>query len=434
MVTDRPDVLSQRTGPLRRFLGAAPSAAVVAVVGPDGAPPAMCRSVLEVGSLGTGRWWADASVDAHPSAVHAAGVTVAMATRVARSLAALVDPEEATGSGPVLGTTTGLAALTARHGPAPIDDPIAIAAAWRAAGPDPAPVATLGATADGVVAVDLVRDGPHALVAGTTGFRQERVAAHARRGLAAACSPDHVTFVLVDYKGGATFDACADLPHTVGVVTDLDDELAARALTSLEAEVRRREQVLRAVGVGDLAEHRARGGDPLPRLVVVVDEFAAWPPSSPTSSTLVGVAQRGRSLGIHLVLATQRPAASSATTSGRTRTCASPCGCATGRRARWSGTTADIVPRRARLAMLGSDPDEHVVFQAAAPAAAVLPHRVGRRPPPRRRGRAGGRWAAGARGRAPRSCVGSATTLLLSGCCRPALPLRLLLIARPRRG
>ena len=71
---------------------------------PDGATPAMCRSVLEIGSLGTARWWADASVDAHPVAVHAAGVTVAVATSVARSLAALVDPEEAAGPGPVIGS------------------------------------------------------------------------------------------------------------------------------------------------------------------------------------------------------------------------------------------------------------------------------------------------------------------------------------------
>ena len=137
VVTDRADMLSQRTGPLRRFLGAAPSAAVVAVVGADGATPAMCRSVLEIGSLGTARWWADASVDAHPVAVHAAGVTVAVATSVARSLAALVDPEEAGGPGPVIGAATALGPLTARHGPGPIDDPIAIAGgvASRRAGP-----------------------------------------------------------------------------------------------------------------------------------------------------------------------------------------------------------------------------------------------------------------------------------------------------------
>ena len=128
--------------------------------------------------------------------------------------------------------------------------------------------------------------------------------------LAAGSSPEHLTFVLVDYKGGATFDACADLPHTVGLVTDLDDRLAERALTSLEAELRRRERLLRAVGAADLADYRSvPGRAPLPRLVVVVDEFAALSAELPAFvPALVGIAQRGRSLGIHLVLATQRPA------------------------------------------------------------------------------------------------------------------------------
>ncbi|MGH9134625.1 MAG: FtsK/SpoIIIE domain-containing protein, partial [Ilumatobacteraceae bacterium] len=119
-----------------------------------------------------------------------------------------------------------------------------------------------------------------------------------------------ITFVLVDYKGGATFDACADLPHTVGLVTDLDEGLAARALVSLDAEVRRRERLLRDAEAADLGEYRAVAGSPsLPRLVVVIDEFAALAVDVPGFiPSLVAIAQRGRSLGVHLVLATQRPA------------------------------------------------------------------------------------------------------------------------------
>ena len=79
--------------------------------------------------------------------------------------------------------------------------------------------------------------------------------------MAARVGPDHVTFVLVDYKGGATFDACADLPHTVGLVTDLDDGLAARALVSLEAEVHRRERLLRQSGAD--RPRRPSGGRPV---------------------------------------------------------------------------------------------------------------------------------------------------------------------------
>ena len=117
--------------------------------------------------------------------------------------------------------------------------------------------------------------------------------------------------MLIDYKGGSTFDACADLPHTVGVVTDLDDRLAERALVSLEAEIRRRERLLRQAGADDLDLYRSASphSPALPRLVVVIDEFAAMAADLPGFlPSLVGVAQRGRSLGIHLVLATQRPA------------------------------------------------------------------------------------------------------------------------------
>jgi len=110
-------------------------------------------------------------------------------------------------------------------------------------------------------------------------------------------SPRDVNFILIDYKGGAAFDSCAGLPHVVGVITDLDEGLAARVLVSLEAELRYREQRLRE----DTSTH-------LPRLMVVVDELAALKDDVPNFiGSLVSIAQRGRSLGIHLVVATQRP-------------------------------------------------------------------------------------------------------------------------------
>jgi S-DNA-T family DNA segregation ATPase FtsK/SpoIIIE len=110
-------------------------------------------------------------------------------------------------------------------------------------------------------------------------------------------SPADVNFILIDYKGGAAFDSCAELPHVVGVITDLDEGLAARVLVSLDAELRYRERCLR-----DDASAR------LPRLVVVVDELAALKDDVPNFiGSLVSIAQRGRSLGFHLVVATQRP-------------------------------------------------------------------------------------------------------------------------------
>ena len=309
VVTDRPDLVAQRTGALRRFLGAARSAALVVQVPAGDAVPAMCRSVLEIGSIGRARWWADISVAARSDTVHAAGVTMAEAGRVARALASLRDPEDPSASDALVAGVS-LGVLCEQHGVGPIDDAIAVAAAWRAGGVDPAPAAPLGLAVDGVVEIDLVRDGPHALVAGTTGAGKSELLRTLVVSLAARCSPDHLTFVLVDYKGGATFDACAELPHTVGLVTDLDDRLAERALVSLEAELRRRERILRAGGASDLVEYRSRpSGEPMPRLVVVIDEFAALAAELPTFlGKLVGLAQRGRSLGVHLVLATQRPA------------------------------------------------------------------------------------------------------------------------------
>ncbi|MGZ4683609.1 MAG: FtsK/SpoIIIE domain-containing protein, partial [Acidimicrobiales bacterium] len=154
-------------------------------------------------------------------------------------------------------------------------------------------------------AIDLVADGPHLLIGGTTGSGKSELLRTLVLSLALHHPPDTVSFLLVDYKGGSAFDACADLPHTVGLVTDLDHHLAGRALVSLDAEIRRREQLLRQAGVADLTT----GAVPsLARLVVVIDEFATLAAELPGFlDALVDVAQRGRSLGVHLVLATQRP-------------------------------------------------------------------------------------------------------------------------------
>ena len=128
--------------------------------------------------------------------------------------------------------------------------------------------------------------------------------------MAAAHSPQRVTFLLVDYKGGSAFRECVHLPHTVGLVTDLSPHLVRRALRSLGAELTYREHLFAAKHVKDLQELE-KTGDPEtpPSLVIVVDEFAALVHEVPEFvDGVVNVAQRGRSLGLHLVLATQRPA------------------------------------------------------------------------------------------------------------------------------
>jgi DNA segregation ATPase FtsK/SpoIIIE, S-DNA-T family len=233
------------------------------------------------------------------------GCTDATARDIARTLARYEDPElELVGAGlprtvrllPVLG----------------MDDLDAarVLQAWGRGLPDPGASSPIGVGEDGIVHLDLVADGPHGLVGGTTGSGKSELLRSLVAGMAARTDPDHLVFVLVDYKGGSAFDRCADLPHTVGMVTDLEGHLGERALRSLEAELRHRERLLREAGAQDLPDYLRSGArlGPLPRLVVVIDEFATLATELPDLlGALVGIAQRGRSLGVHLILATQRP-------------------------------------------------------------------------------------------------------------------------------
>lgn len=187
-----------------------------------------------------------------------------------------------------------------------------IAAHWAANGRST--IAAIGDGIDGAFSVDIRKDGPHALIAGTTGSGKSELLQTLVASLAAVNRPEAMSFVLVDYKGGSAFKDCVSLPHTVGMVTDLDAHLVTRALTSLGAELHRREHMLAAAGAKDIEDYTAmfdRGDDlaPMPRLLLVIDEFASLARELPEFvNGLVNIAQRGRSLGIHLVLATQRPA------------------------------------------------------------------------------------------------------------------------------
>lgn len=165
--------------------------------------------------------------------------------------------------------------------------------------------AVLGAGRGEPVEIDLVEDGPHAVVVGVTGSGKSELLVTWIAALARRLPPAQVNFLLIDFKGGRAFDALSCLPHVAGVVTDLDERNAVRAIESLRAEVRHRERVLAELGARDIAET----DDALPRLVVVVDEYAALTAAHPAMhDVFADIAARGRALGMHLVLATQRAA------------------------------------------------------------------------------------------------------------------------------
>lgn len=238
-----------------------------------------------------------------------------LAVAAGRSLAPLA--EVATPERPALPDAVplvdviGLPAPSARSTPAEQEEAWAgwLMDAWRR--PRDGLPMTIGMTDEGPMVVDLCTDGPHALVAGTTGSGKSELLRAMVVALAAANPPSHLAFVLVDYKGGAAFAECSNLPHATGLLTDFEGDQTVRALGGLRTELARREGILRDAGVDDLRQLSSEAVRTcrVPRMVIVVDEFRALAEDRPeVLAGLVRIASQGRSLGIHLVLATQRPA------------------------------------------------------------------------------------------------------------------------------
>jgi S-DNA-T family DNA segregation ATPase FtsK/SpoIIIE len=258
-----------------------PDDADAVIVRAEGTPPPGCGAVLTVGS--PERAVLDYGGELREIEVEAVGA--AQAVHVVEDLA-----ERA---GRLIGTAHPADPIALR--PLLVGAPEAVRGSLKA---------VVGVEADEPYVLDLVADGPHAVVAGVTGSGKSELLATWIVSLCATHSTRDVSFLLADFKGGTAFDALADVPHVTGVITDLDGAGARRAIESLRAEVRWREGELARAGARDIRDPRVE----LPRLVIVVDEFAALLGEHPElHAVFTDVAARGRALGMHLVLGTQRP-------------------------------------------------------------------------------------------------------------------------------
>ncbi|MEO8695163.1 MAG: FtsK/SpoIIIE domain-containing protein [Acidimicrobiales bacterium] len=305
VVVDDASLVANRATPVRQLLAGLRGATAIVIASSVAPIPSLCHTVVDVST----DMVVTVTVPARASVlrgVRGSGLSEATAARLAARMARFADPEASAAAASLPPQVTLLQLLTGTV------DAAAINARWDASRMAASFVVPIGIDSEGPLMIDLVHDGPHILVAGTTGSGKSELLRTLITSLAATVDTDRVNFLLVDYKGGSAFDRCASLPHTVGVVTDLDGRLTARAFTCLEAELRRRERALRDAGVDDISGYHRRQAHgalrPLPRLVVVVDEFAALVSELPQFvDALIDIGQRGRSLGVHIVLATQRP-------------------------------------------------------------------------------------------------------------------------------
>lgn len=169
--------------------------------------------------------------------------------------------------------------------------------------------------AEDVVRLDLHESahGPHALVAGTTGSGKSELLQSLILSLALQFSPEEVGFLLIDYKGGGMANLFAALPHLLGTITNLDGGDSYRALVAVKSELARRQRLFRAEGVNHIDDYgevyrAGRTSLPLPHLFLIADEFAELKAEQPDfMAELISIARVGRSLGVHLILATQKP-------------------------------------------------------------------------------------------------------------------------------
>ena len=155
--------------------------------------------------------------------------------------------------------------------------------------------------------------GPHGLLAGTTGSGKSEVLQTFILSMAVNFSPEAVNFLLIDYKGEGMAGLFSKLPHISGKISNLAEGQAYRAMISIKSENRRRQTIFKEAKVNNINDYTrlylsGRITEPIPHLLIIIDEFAELKKAEPEfMQELISIAQVGRSLGIHLVLATQKP-------------------------------------------------------------------------------------------------------------------------------
>lgn len=156
--------------------------------------------------------------------------------------------------------------------------------------------------------------GPHGLIAGTTGFGKSELILTFLLSIAVNFSPEAVNFFMIDYKGGGTGNVLLGLPHCAGVISNLSGKQIKRAMSAITSENKRRQKLFSQWGVNHIDAYTQlyrenKAAEPMPHLILVVDEFAQLRKEEPEfMQEIISLSQVGRSLGIHLILATQKPA------------------------------------------------------------------------------------------------------------------------------
>lgn len=176
--------------------------------------------------------------------------------------------------------------------------------------------APIGVSTTGVVWLDLhdKAHGPHGLVAGTTGSGKSEILQTYILAMATLFHPYEVAFVIIDFKGGGMVNQFRKLPHLLGAITNIDGKEINRSLKSVKAELQKRQRLFAEAEVNHIDKYikKYKKGEitvPLPHLIIIVDEFAELKAEQPDfMAELISAARIGRSLGVHLILATQKPA------------------------------------------------------------------------------------------------------------------------------